>query len=189
MTGRYLVPFCKNRLFVSATLISILCFLIQLTPFVSSADTLAKAKRLTHFYSVAPLLEKWFTCHHSTPYFFIILFPTAFYRRSRMTGKYLISFYKKLFYLSAHPCPFRQLRWHFPRQAGTAFFVWVISIFFGFTHKIKKHGTFFCSVLFCCSYFLLNIGSSSSITGIPLFRKASAKIPLPLIFRPVNVPS
>ena len=110
MTGRYLVPFCKNRLFVSATLISILCFLIQLTPFVSSADTLAKAKRLTHFYSVAPLLEKWFTCHHSTPYFFIILFPTAFYRRSRMTGKYLISFYKKLFYLSAHPCPFRQLR-------------------------------------------------------------------------------
>ena len=27
-----------------------------------SAATLAKAKRLTHFYSVAPLLEKWFAC-------------------------------------------------------------------------------------------------------------------------------
>ncbi len=40
MTGRYLVPFCKNRLFVSATLISILCFLLQLTPFVNlSVDT------------------------------------------------------------------------------------------------------------------------------------------------------
>ncbi|MDU5889461.1 MAG: hypothetical protein E6Z24_05760, partial [Dialister sp.] len=26
------------------------------------AATLAKAKRLTHFYSVAPLLEKWFAC-------------------------------------------------------------------------------------------------------------------------------
>ena len=27
---------------------------------------------------------------HSTSYFFIIVFPTAFYDRSRMTGKYLI---------------------------------------------------------------------------------------------------
>ena len=27
---------------------------------------------------------------HSPPYFFITLFPTAFYDRSRMTGKYLI---------------------------------------------------------------------------------------------------
>ena len=53
--------------------------------------------RFTHFYSVAPLLEKWFTCHHSTPYFFIIIFPTAFYRRSRMTGRYLLPFCKKLF--------------------------------------------------------------------------------------------
>ena len=34
----------------------------MLAPFVSFADTLAKAKRLTHFYSVAPLLEKWFAC-------------------------------------------------------------------------------------------------------------------------------
>ena len=40
------------------------CLLI-LAPSVNlSVDTLAKAKRLTHFYSVAPLLEKWFTCHH-----------------------------------------------------------------------------------------------------------------------------
>ena len=66
--------------------------------------------RFTHFCSVAPLLEKWFTCHHSTPYFFIILFPTAFYRRSRMTGRYLVPFCKKPFLLSTHACPFRQLR-------------------------------------------------------------------------------
>ena len=45
---------------------------------------------------------------HSTPYFFILLFPTAFYDRSRMTGSFLIPFCKKLFYLSAHTCPFRQ---------------------------------------------------------------------------------
>ena len=61
--GQVLIPFCKNRLFVSAILISILWFLLQLTPFVNlSVDTLTKAKRLTHFYSVAPLLEKRFAC-------------------------------------------------------------------------------------------------------------------------------
>ena len=54
--------------------------------------------RLTHFYSVALLLEKRFACHHSTPYFFISLFPTAFYDRSRMTGRYLIPFRKKRFF-------------------------------------------------------------------------------------------
>ena len=27
---------------------------------------------------------------HSTPYFFILVFPTAFYHRSRMTGRYLL---------------------------------------------------------------------------------------------------
>ena len=43
-------------------LISSFTCLLKLAPFVSSADTLAKAKRLTHFYSVAPLLEKWFAC-------------------------------------------------------------------------------------------------------------------------------
>ena len=32
-----------------------------------------------------------------------------FYDRSRMTGRYLIPFCKKLFYLSAHSCPFRRL--------------------------------------------------------------------------------
>ena len=32
---------------------------------------------------------------HSFPYFFITLFPTAFYDRSRMTGKNIIPFYKK----------------------------------------------------------------------------------------------
>ena len=77
--------------------------------------------RLTHFYSVALLLEKWFACHHSFPYFFITIFSTAFYDRSRMTGRYLIPFCKKPFYVLTHSYPFRQLRWHFPRQAGTAF--------------------------------------------------------------------
>ena len=50
---------------------------------------------------------------HSTPYFFVSLFPIAFYRRSRMTGRFLIPFCKKPFLLSTHACPFRQLRWHF----------------------------------------------------------------------------
>ena len=41
-------------------------FLLTLAPFVNlSVDTLAKAKRLTHFYSVAPLLEKRFACFPS----------------------------------------------------------------------------------------------------------------------------
>ena len=50
---------------------------------------------------------------HSTPYFFVSLFPIVFYRRSRMTGRFLIPFCKKPFLLSTHACPFRQLRWHF----------------------------------------------------------------------------
>ena len=40
----------------------VLLFLLQLAPSDGFAATLAKAKRLTHFYSVAPLLEKWFAC-------------------------------------------------------------------------------------------------------------------------------
>ena len=48
--------------------------------------------RLTHFCSVASLLEKRFACHHSAPYFFISLFSTAFYDGLRMTGRYLIPF-------------------------------------------------------------------------------------------------
>ena len=51
--------------------------------------------RFTHFCSVASLLEKWFTCHHSFPYFFITIFPTAFSFRSRMTGSQVIPFCKK----------------------------------------------------------------------------------------------
>ena len=54
--------------------------------------------RLTHFCSVALLLEKWFACHHSFPYFFILVFPTAFYDRSRMTGKYLMPLCKNRFF-------------------------------------------------------------------------------------------
>ena len=98
-------------------------FLLTLTPSDGSTATLAKAKRLTHFYSVALLPGKWFACFpssgdglilaytgqnintrilcqilHSTPYFFISLFPTAFFLRSRMTGRYLVTFRKKLFF-------------------------------------------------------------------------------------------
>ena len=69
--------------------------------------------RLTHFYSVALLLEKRFACHHSIPYFFITLFPTAFYNRSRMTGRYLIPFCKKLSSVSVPTCPFRRIRFLF----------------------------------------------------------------------------
>ena len=43
-----------------------LMYLLQFTPFVNlTVETFAKAKRLTHFCSVALLLEKWFTCLHS----------------------------------------------------------------------------------------------------------------------------
>ena len=55
--------------------------------------------RFTHFCSVASLLEKWFTCHHSFPYFFIKIFPTAFSFRSRMTGRQVIPFCKKLLFI------------------------------------------------------------------------------------------
>ena len=55
---------------------------------------------------------------HSFPYFFITLFPTAFFLRSRMTGKQLMPFHMKSFFVSAHTCPFRQLRRHFPRVRG-----------------------------------------------------------------------
>ena len=73
-------------------------FLLTLVPFDDFATTLAKAKRLTHFYSVALLPGKQFTCHHSFPYFFIWLFPTAFYLHLRMTGRYLMPFCKNLFF-------------------------------------------------------------------------------------------
>ncbi len=42
--------------------ISILTFLLQLAPSDGFAATLATAERLTHFYGVALLLEKWFAC-------------------------------------------------------------------------------------------------------------------------------
>ena len=52
MTGRYSIPFCKKDFL----------YLLTLAPSDGSAATLAKAKRLTHFYSVASLLEKRFAC-------------------------------------------------------------------------------------------------------------------------------
>ena len=42
------------------------CFCSLLPLPTAGAATLAKAKRLTHFYSVAPLLEKWFACFPSS---------------------------------------------------------------------------------------------------------------------------
>ena len=59
--------------------------------------------RKTHLIST---ISAWIL--HSTPYFFILVFPTAFYDRSRMTGRYLIPFCKKPFYVLTHARPFRQ---------------------------------------------------------------------------------
>ena len=119
-----LVPSCLrwNASWRTQVRIVLLC-LLTLASSDGSAATLAKAKRLTHFYSVALLPGKWFACFpssgdglilaytgqnintrilcqilHSTPYFFISLFPTAFFLRSRMTGRYLVTFRKKLFF-------------------------------------------------------------------------------------------
>ena len=61
--------FCESFPYFSILLIlfSILLCLPTLTPFVNlSVDTLAKAKRLTHFYSVAPIPGKWFACFPSS---------------------------------------------------------------------------------------------------------------------------
>ncbi len=81
MTGRYLIPL-KNRTHFCRIL----------------TDPVGRVWRFIHFYSVAVLLEKWFACHHSFPYFFIIVFPTAFYDRSRMTGRYLMPLCKSHFF-------------------------------------------------------------------------------------------
>ena len=121
-------------------------FLLTLAPFDDFATTLAKAKRFTHFYSVALLPEKWFACHHSTPYFFILLFLTAFYDHSRMTGRYLIPFCKKLFYLSAHTCPFRRVTFPilslFPVMQRRLFLFDQFLYFLFVTHK-KTRVSFF----------------------------------------------
>ena len=42
---------------------------------------------------------------------------SAFYDRSRMTGRHIIPFCKKLFYVSAHTYPFRRLRRHLSLKA------------------------------------------------------------------------
>ena len=57
--------YCFNQ--TEKPLISVVACLLQLAPSVNlTVATLAKAKRLTHFYSVAPLLEKWFACFPSS---------------------------------------------------------------------------------------------------------------------------
>ena len=101
--------------------------------------------RLTHFYSVALLLEKRFACHHSTPYFFITLFPTAFYNRSRMTGKQLILFRMKSFYVFAHTCPFRRLRRHLSQgKACVLYFSFSRVNIFYFTQQKRPLARSFC---------------------------------------------
>ena len=52
-------------------------------------------------------------------YFFLLHYSHInCYLCARMTSRYLILFCKKPFYVSAHTCPFRQLRWHLPRVRG-----------------------------------------------------------------------
>ncbi len=59
-----------------------------------------------------------------------------------MTGRYLIPFCKKPFYVLTHSYPFRQLRWHFPRQAGTAY------VSYSFLLQQNKRGQLTFPVLF-----------------------------------------
>ena len=87
MTGRYLVPFCKKRFSFCSHYFHFLRFCSHLPLSSANAATLAKAKRLTHFYSVASLLEKWFAC-----------FPTSG-DSSRLI----------FFQFFSHICPFRRV--------------------------------------------------------------------------------
>ena len=84
---------------------------------------------------------------HSTPYFFIIVFPSAFYDRSRMTGRYLILLCKNRFFsfthsyfhssVSAHSCPFRRLTPPLSPTSGDSLrFAFFILSFF----RISKSG-------------------------------------------------
>ena len=81
----------------------ILLCLLTLTPFDGSADTLAKAKRLTHFYSVAPLPGKWFACFptsgDSLRFVFFRLSPT---RRGRLFC--MSHFFIFIFTIKGMPC-------------------------------------------------------------------------------------
>ena len=97
--------------------------------------------------------------------FFITILPTAFYDRSRMTGRYLVSFRKKLFFVSSHTCPFRQpVGWHFPRQAGTAFILY--SFFYALIYQLLlfKNTNSFSSVVRCPPFQRLVFPVSSLIS-------------------------
>ena len=99
---------------------------------------------------------------HSTSYFFIIVFPSAFYDRSRMTGRYLILLCKNRFFsfthsyfhssVSAHACPFRRLRRHLPRSRGRLTFR--IFYFPSFGDGLKT-----CMLSFCSNCHLIRLGS------------------------------
>ena len=62
---------------------------------MSHSEESGKGYRKTHLISPT---SAWIL--HSTPYFFILVFPTAFYDRSRMTGRYLILLKKSISLLS-----------------------------------------------------------------------------------------
>ena len=63
MTGKYLISFCKKLFSYLLILIFYSYGSAHTYPFRRLRRHLSlKAKRLTHFYSVAPLLEKWFAC-------------------------------------------------------------------------------------------------------------------------------
>ena len=87
------------------------------------------------------LLPGFFTLPRT---FFITIFPTAFYDRSRMTGMHLAPFRKELFRVSDPTCPFRRLHRHLPRQAGTA----CGFLFFPLFSIIRGR-------LFCMSHFIV----------------------------------
>ena len=75
--------FCESFPYFSILLIlfSIFCVCPHLPLPSANADTLAKAKRLTHFYSVALLLKKWFACFptsgDSLGSLFLLYFPSC----------------------------------------------------------------------------------------------------------------
>ena len=75
---------------------------------------------------------------HSTPYFFILVFPTAFYDRSRMTGRYLMPFCKNRFFRFCSHLPLPSTCRLTPSPtSGDGFLVWIIFIFCFFYIKLQ----------------------------------------------------
>ena len=83
-----------------------------------------------------------------------------FYDRSRMTGRYLLPFCKKLFYLSAPTCLFRQAGMAFLPESFSYFCFY--SYFFLFARKktsaLVWRGLYFISFIFCLCVLLCRPG-------------------------------